>query len=43
MGMPAQIKSDIGLVYVSSKMKQFLYHYYNIKHVSFCDKNKKRS
>ena len=40
IGIPAQIKSDIALVYVSSKMKQFLDHY-NIKQVLFCDNNGK--
>ena len=33
MGIPAQIKTDNALAYVSSKMKQF-FAYYNIKHIT---------
>ena len=33
MGIPAQIKTDNGPVYVSKKMKRFL-AYYNIKHIT---------
>jgi hypothetical protein len=33
MGIPAQIKTDNALAYVSSKMKQF-FAYYNVKHIT---------
>ena len=41
MGILAQIKTDNGPGYVSTKMKQFFFGYYNIKHVTGIPHNPK--